>query len=195
MIKQRFVGFVVLAAIALIFWPIVFVAPDSVDDFELPIFEMPPKPEIELSDRREPVLDRADLAVLPKSPELPPPLVQPVDVASPAADVELVSADDAPEQQTAALQRAGFDEQGLPISWELQVATFSTMQRAEEIALELRNKGHKAYVSPVTIDSTKLFRVRIGPKMQKQRLSDLKPSIDIYYGVESSIVPFGVLEP
>ena len=192
MIKQRFVGFVVLVAIAVIFWPIVFVTPENADDFELPVFEMPPKPVVAVSERREPVLNKVDQSVLPKVQELEPPIIQPIDIASPAPDLALVDADEEPEQQSSALERADFDDQGLPVSWELQVATFSTAERAEEIALELRNKGHKAYVSAVTIDGTKLFRVRIGPKMQKQRLLDLQPDIDAYYGVESSIIRFGV---
>ena len=192
MIKQRFVGFVVLVAIAVIFWPIVFVTPENVDDFELPVFEMPPKPVVSVSERREPVLNKVDQSLLPKMQEREPPIIQPIDIASPAPDLALVDADEEPEQQSSALERADFDDQGLPVSWELQVATFSTAERAEEIALELRNKGHKAYVSAVIIDGTKLFRVRIGPKMQKQRLLDLQPDIDAYYGVESSIIRFGV---
>lgn len=192
MIKQRFVGFVVLVAIAVIFWPIVFVTPENVDDFELPVFEMPPKPVVAVSERREPVLNKVDQSVLPKVQEREAPIIQPIDIASAAPDLALVDADEEPERQLSALERADFDDQGLPVSWELQVATFSTAERAEEIALELRNKGHKAYVSAVTIDGTKLFRVRIGPKMQKQRLLDLQPDIDAYYGVESSIIRFGV---
>jgi DedD protein len=192
LIKQRFVGFVVLLAIALIFWPIVFVTPENADDFELPVFEMPPKPVVAVSERREPVLNKVDQSVLPKVQEREAPIIQPIDIASPAPDLALVDADEEPERQLSALERADFDDQGLPVSWELQVATFSTAERAEEIALELRNKGHKAYVSAVTIDGTKLFRVRIGPKMQKQRLLDLQPDIDAYYGVESSIIRFGV---
>ena len=192
MIKQRFVGFVVLVAIAVIFWPVVFVTPDDADDFELPVFEMRPKPDVEVSEPREPVLNKADQALLPKVPERQIHITQPVDIASPAPDLDLVEADDEPQQQASALERAQFDEQGLPISWELQVATFSTLLRAEEIALQLRNKGHKAYVSAVTIGGKRLFRVRIGPKMQKQRLLDLQPDIDSYYGVESSILRFGV---
>ena len=192
MIKQRFVGFVVLVAIAVIFWPVVFVTPENADDFELSVFEMPPKPAVAVSERREPVLNKVDQSILPEVPERQPPIVQPIDVALPMPNLALVDADEEPEQQVSALERAEFDEQGLPVSWELQVATFSTAQRAEEIALELRNKGHKAYVSAVTIGGKKLFRVRIGPKMQKQRLRDLQTDIDAYYGVESSIVRFGV---
>ena len=190
MIKQRFVGFVVLVAIAVIFWPIVFVTPENADDFELPVFEMPPKPAVAVSERREPVLDKVDQSILPEMPERQPPIVQPVDVASPMPDVALVDADEEPEQQASALERAEFDEQGLPISWELQVATFSTAQRAEEISQLLRDKGHKAYVSPIILDDQRLFRVMIGPKLQKQRLIELQPAINDYFSVESFIVRF-----
>ena len=78
------------------------------------------------------------------------------------------------------------------MSWELQVATLSVQQRAEEIAAELRKKGHKAYVSPVTIRAQQLYRVRIGPNLQRQRLIDIQADIDAYFGVESKIIKFEV---
>ena len=190
MIKQRFVGFVVLVAIAAIFWPIVFVTPENADDFELTAFEMPPKPAVAVSERREPVLDKVDQSILPKMPERQPPIVQPVDIASPMPDVALVDADEEPEQQASALERAEFDDQGLPVSWELQIATFSNAERAEEISQLLRDKGHKAYVSPIILDDQRLFRVMIGPKLQKQRLIEIQPAINDYFSVESFIVRF-----
>ena len=190
MIKQRFVGFVVLVAIAVIFWPIVFVTPDNADDFELPVFEMPPKPAVAVSGRSEPVLNKVDQSILPEMPERQPPIVQPVDVASPMPDVALVDADEEPEQQASALERAEFDDQGLPVSWELQIATFSNAERAEEISQLLRDKGHKAYVSPIILDDQRLFRVMIGPKLQKQRLIEIQPAINDYFSVESFIVRF-----
>jgi len=189
-IKQRFVGFVVLVAIAVIFWPIVFVTPENADDFELPAFDMPPKPAVAVSERREPVLDKVDQSMLPDMPERQPPIVQPVDIASPMPDVALVDADEEPEQQASALERAEFDDQGLPVSWELQIATFSNAERAEEISQLLRDKGHKAYVSPIILDDQRLFRVMIGPKLQKQRLIEIQPAINDYFSVESFIVRF-----
>lgn len=190
MIKQRFVGFVVLVAIAVIFWPIVFVTPENADDFELTAFEMPPKPAVAVSERREPVLDKVDQSILPEMPERQPPIVQPVDIASPMPDVALVDADEEPEQQASALERAEFDDQGLPVSWELQIATFSNAERAEEMSQLLRDKGHKAYVSPIILDDQRLFRVMIGPKLQKQRLIEIQPAINDYFSVESFIVRF-----
>ncbi len=192
MISQRVVGFIVLIAIAVIFWPIVFVVPETEENVELPVLEMPPRPQIVISERREPDLQKVDPSSLPTIPTAPPSVEQPIDIASPSVTETLLPADFKPSRQTAALERTEFDAQGLPISWELQVATFSTQDRAEQIASELRNKGHKAYVSPVTIAGKRVYQVRIGPKMQVQRLLDVRSEIDAYYGVQSSIVRFGV---
>ena len=190
MIKQRFVGFVVLVAIAVIFWPVVFITPENADDFQLPALEMPPKPTIEVSERREPTLNKVDQAELPKVPKRPPPISQPGDIVSPSPNMVLIGADDEPDQQWSALERAEFDDQGLPVSWELQIATFSNVERAGKISQLLRDKGHKAYVSPIILDDQRLFRVMIGPKLQKQRLIEIQPAINDYFSVESFIVRF-----
>ncbi len=192
MLKQRLVGFIVLAALAVIFWPIVFVSPVPEADLMLPVFEMPERPSLKMSDRREPELEIVDRTRLPALERADQPSDEPVDAVKVDPSVSLIQADTEPKNQVAAGQRAEFDEQGLPISWTLQVATFSTESRAEEIAAELRAKGHKAYVSPVTISARALFRVRIGPNLQRQRLLDIQPGIDAYYGVDSKIIKFEV---
>ena len=192
MFKQRLVGFVVLGALAVIFWPIVFVSPEPEQDLMLPVFEMPERPTVATSERREPVLERVDRSRLPVIERAEPIGTVPVDLEGGDASIPLIDADTQPNNQSAARQRAEFDEQGLPLSWELQVATVSAAQRAEEIASELRNKGHKAYVSPVTIDGQQLYRVRIGPNLQRQRLIEIQSGIDAYFGVQSKIIKFEV---
>ena len=192
MIKQRLIGFLVIIALTIIFWPIVFVAPMQEDDVVLRVFEMPPKPDITASPRKAPETNRLNVEQLPQIPLPEVPTEQPIDIAVASSEVSLIAAEIEPLQQSSALERATFDEQGLPISWELQIATFSTESRAQSIAEQLQNKGHKAYVSPVTIDSKGLYRVRIGPNIQKSRLLDIQRDIDAYYGVKSEIIKFGV---
>jgi DedD protein len=192
MIKQRLIGFLVIIALTIIFWPIVFVAPMQEDDFELPVFEMPPKPDITALPRKAPETNRLKVEQLPQIPLPEVPKEQPIDVAVASSEISLIAADIEPLQQSSALERAAFDEQGLPISWELQIATFSTESRAQAITEQLQNKGHKAYVSPVTIGEKGLYRVRIGPNIQKSRLLDIQRDIDAYYGVKSEIIKFGV---
>ncbi|REJ63620.1 MAG: SPOR domain-containing protein, partial [Proteobacteria bacterium] len=60
MFKQRLVGFIVLSALAIIFWPIVFVSPEPEEELMLPVFEMPERPDLVMSERREPNLERVD---------------------------------------------------------------------------------------------------------------------------------------
>ena len=192
MIKQRLIGFLVIIALTIIFWPIVFVAPIQEDDLVFPEFEMPPNPDITGSPREAPEMNRLKVEQLPQIPLPEVPTEQPIDIAVANSERSLIAADIEPLQQSSALERAAFDEQGLPISWELQIATFSTESRAQMIAEQLQNKGHKAYVSPVTIDKKGLYRVRIGPNIQKSRLLDIQRDIDAYYGVKSEIIKFGV---
>jgi len=192
MFKQRLVGFIVLGALAIIFWPIVFVSPEPDQELMLPVFEMPERPDVVMSERREPMLERVDRGRLPVIERAELPEDSTIDAIATDPQNELVAADNEPNGQMASRQRAEFDEQGLPVSWELQVATLSAQQRAEEIAELLREKGHKAYVSPVTIRSQQLYRVRIGPSLQRQRLIDIQADIDAYFGVESKIMKFEV---
>ena len=192
MFKQRLVGFIVLGALAIIFWPIVFVSPEPDQELMLPVFEMPERPAVVMSERREPILERVDRSRLPAIERAEPLEDSIIDAIATDPQGELVAADNEPNGQMASRQRAEFDEQGLPVSWELQVATLSAQQRAEAIAELLREKGHKAYVSPVTIRSQQLYRVRIGPSLQRQRLIDIQADIDAYFGVESKIMKFEV---
>ena len=192
MIKQRLVGFVVIAALTIIFLPIVFVAPQGDDQLELPVFEMPLKPNIKASPRVQPAVNIIDETQLPSSLRKQTNVQQPLDVAVLRVDAVLAEADFQPRQQSSARERAKFDEQGLPISWVLQVAALSSELRADEIAQFLRDKKYKAYVSSVYLKNQELFRVMIGPSLQKTRLEEFKVLIDEYFLVNSVIVPFSV---
>ena len=190
MVKQRIVGFIVLGALAVIFWPIVFVSPVPEQELVLPAFEMPERPAVAVSERRRPVLERVDRSRLPSIERTGPSEGDGVDQVSINPSLELIAADTEPRSQDSSRQRADFDYQGLPVSWELQVATLSSKARSEEIALELRDKGYKAYVSHFRREDQRLFRVMIGPKLQKQRLLEVQPAIDDYFSVKSIIVKF-----
>ena len=139
MFKQRLVGFIVLGALAIIFWPIVFVSPEPDQELMLPVFEMPERPDVVMSERREPILERVDRNRLPVIERAEIAEETTIDAIATDPQNDLIAADNEPNGQMASRQRAEFDAQGLPVSWELQVATLSVQQRAEEIA-ELTSK-------------------------------------------------------
>lgn len=193
MISQRVVGFVVLIAIAVIFWPIVFVVPETEENVELPVLEMPPRPQIVISERREPDLQKVDASSLPKFPMSAPRSEQSSDelsLSTISTRGPLVEADFKPSQHTLPPERASFDEQGLPIGWLLQIATFSDSSRANELSALLRSKGYKAYVEAHNGTNELHFRVMIGPHLQMVRVMEMKSVLDQYFSIDSIVVQF-----
>ena len=106
MIKQRLIGFLVIIALTIIFWPIVFVAPIQEDDLVFPEFEMPPKPDITGSPREAPEMNRLKVEQLPQIPLPEVPTEQPIDIAVANSERSLIAADIEPLQQSSALERA-----------------------------------------------------------------------------------------
>ena len=193
MISQRVVGFIMLIAIAVIFWPIVCVVPETEENVELPVLEMPPRPQIVISERREPDLQKVDASSLPKFPMSAPSREQSSDelsLSTISTRGPLVEADFKPSQHTLPPARASFDEQGLPIGWLLQIATFSDSSRANELSALLRSKGYKAYVEAHNGTNELHFRVMIGPHLQMVRVMEMKSVLDQYFSIDSIVVQF-----
>ncbi|MGB5397657.1 MAG: SPOR domain-containing protein [Gammaproteobacteria bacterium] len=54
-------------------------------------------------------------------------------------------------------------------AWALQAGTFSSKANADKFAAGLKKYGH-AYVDDIIMDGKKVYRVRIGPELDKERL-------------------------
>ncbi len=53
--------------------------------------------------------------------------------------------------------------------WAVQVGAFSTAEKANKLAAELKSAGFRAYVSPVSKSGKTLQRVRVGPEADRSR--------------------------
>ena len=197
-IRQRLVGILVLVTLGVVFWPIMFVDPDNNESIVLP--PMPDEPNIDTSLISTPESYRS--RVISQTP-----IVKPVSrVEQDQADQKTLIKDDwdidkkelpastffdsinteSPDIGVAQL----LDEQGLPIFWVLQVATFSTEERAIAVVDQLRSKGFKAFKrSHIRVDD-ELFRVQIGPNMRQDDLLKIKPSVDRSLKVDSKILRY-----
>ena len=96
MFKQRLVGFIVLGALAIIFWPIVFVSPEPDQELMLPVFEMPERPDVVMSERREPILERVDRNRLPVIERAEISEETTLDVIATDPQADLIAADNEP---------------------------------------------------------------------------------------------------
>lgn len=208
-VKQRLVGALILVALGVIFWPIIFVDPDT--DIDIQGLQVPPRPErgdaFAPDPEPAPMSDRDTLAPLLESdwiPEMEPdPLpgeeavtaVPEEQTVAVPAEQPLASPDSAAqatlpqpgETREAAMAAPQMDDQGLPVVWTLQVVTLSDGIKAEALRQELLSAGHKAYVKAVTVEDKTLYRVHVGPKAERAQLEALQAELDQRLGVKSMV--------
>lgn len=187
-LKQRLVGALILVALGVVFWPIIFVQPEResqpqaggvppvprVDNSALPApgsegLRTSPEPAIAMQD------DAADVTLPEEQPDSPP--------ASEPARTRPEVRDTAPEVPS-------LDADGIPIAWSLQVATMSSRDKARQLRDELNQRGNKAYIRPLERGGDTLYRVYVGPKFERRQLESIKQKIDARYGVESLIARY-----
>ncbi len=207
-LKQRLVGALILVALGVIFWPIIFVDPQP--DGSIEDLRIPPRPQVDTTPIAAP-----DPAGLRPSPGLEAALPEETEAAegedampwtAPTAEagpgVEMAAADgpvpEAEETEPTAPPAAGetrdeapeqpeLDGQGVPIAWMLQVASVSSQDKAEALRQRLEAMGEKAWVDPVNIAGRTMYRVNVGPKFERARLDALRPQVDAEFGVKSLV--------
>ncbi len=204
-LKQRLVGALILVALGVVFWPIIFVEPEARGGLRA---DIPPRPGVDTSPmekpspagrRPSPALlgqDQGVLATPDSKPEVEPaerddvPSAEPVEPAAPAPPVraesrsedEIASAarDEAPVQPR-------LDAQGVPIAWMLQVVSVSRKDSAESTRQGLSELGYKAYVKTGEVNGKTVYRVYVGPKFDRAKLEAIQGDIDKRFGVKSMV--------
>lgn len=205
-LKQRLVGALILLALGVVFWPIIFVEPDGKKPAEQLI---PPPPEVSTAD-----IDSPDPKGLRESPELaaksdglvsdspvtstpPDGTSAPGAVAVPAEPTEATQ----PAAESAAMpttgnvrseppQKLAMDTDGVPVAWTLQVATVSSAEKAENLRKQLLEMKQEVYVTTVRSGGKNLYRVCIGPKFERVALEKLQAGINAKFGVTSIVARY-----
>lgn len=201
-LKQRLVGALILLALGVVFWPIIFVEPEERQAREQQ--RIPAPPAIDTSPIEAPSAEglRAspewavedmgaaqDIDIYATAPaevtDTDEPAVEPGAVeAEGISTVETRGTrDEAPEQPT-------LDEQGLPVAWILQVASVSSAGKADELRNRLLAMDEKAYVKKLERGQKNLYRVYIGPNIERAQLERIQADIDQRFGVRSLIVRY-----
>lgn len=196
LVKQRLVGALILVALGVVFWPIIFVARDG-DTRELRV-AVPEAPPVDLSPLPTP--DSAALRRAPQAqaqgaepgpaPELfdsDPHIPEPLPALPATADTQPPVGLE-PARET--LQAPAIDADGLPIAYALQVATIGQRERAETLRDELLKAGYKGYLQRLRRDDRTLYRVLVGPRYQRDDLAPVKEAVDRTWRVESLIIRY-----
>ena len=189
-LKQRLVGALILVALGVIFWPIIFVQPGDEDATQ--IAPLPPAPGVSavpLEPPEEAGLRGSPALALEEEPLEPAALTRDIPTAAPQRD-ELAAAPAQPQTRSAAPQPLEVDDDGVPIGWILQVASVSSADKAEELRARLTALNYKAYVAKVERGGKALHRVYLGPKFERARLEALQAEIDAEFGVTSIVTRY-----
>jgi len=197
LLKQRLVGALVLVALGVVFWPLIFVTPENREPLVLQ--PMSQRPVIDQTPISEPESYESSVApILPATPENPQ-IVQDAADASTQTNAEagaLVSLPSresvaTPQPRAAAPSAAPLiDDDGFAVFYVLQVATVGSSDRAEEIVEGLRARGYKAFSKRYVRVDDELYRVQIGPNAEREPLLKMKPEIDQALSVDSQILRY-----
>ena len=195
--RQRLVGALVLVALGVVFWPLIFVTPETREPIVLQ--PMSQRPAVDQTPIPEP--ESYEPAVAPQLPELPknPPQVQEAADIQTRTDAEGDSLAALPDSDSVAVPQPRVapppedplvDEQGLAIFYVLQVATVGSASRANELVEGLQARGYKAFSTRYVRVDDELFRVQIGPNAERAALMRIKPEIDAVLKVDSQILRY-----
>jgi DedD protein len=193
-LKQRLVGALILVAVGVVFWPIIFV-----EQGVKPLGEaayIPLRPSVDTTPieppNKETVRQSPSIEVSTEDEAAEPPLADVVEKApvpvEKAAQVK-PETKSKPVRQTRkeAPVKPAIDADGIPIAWILQVASVSSKENAEELRLGLVNMGYKAYIKKIKTGTSVLLRVYVGPKVERARLEAIQSEIDSQFNVKSMV--------
>jgi DedD protein len=183
-LKQRLIGALILIALGVVFWPLVFV-----DSDRQPLdrtSQVPPMPNLAQMriETPQPLTDigaETVETIIPLPDELPdqlPPLAE-----EPAAESQ-------PEPVSGTRPQPKLDENGIPVAWVLQVISVGKKDKAEELTNELIGLGYKAYQRPFKHEGETLYRVSIGPVFDPNKLQQTRLAIDKHLHVSSIIARY-----
>lgn len=212
-LKQRLVGALILVALGVVFWPIIFVEPGQQPREEQP--RIPPSPAVDTAPIEPPELTglrpseevtaerearATDLAwPVPAPSQEPAAKTEPEQEKEPETSSEAdtptpaVASKEPPAAQrtrTEAPRKLEVDSDGVPVAWILQVASVSSSEKAEQLRGRLLAIDQKAYVQRVRRADKTLYRVYIGPKFERAALETLQPRVDAEFGVKSMIARY-----
>jgi DedD protein len=208
-LKQRLVGALILIALGVVFWPVIFVEP--VDKPWGEAAQVPVRPTIDTTP-----IDQPDGEYVRSSPPLQADEESPLEVEAAKETAALTEANTAvidnqlerasvPQKpspssepvpppvkkstttRTQAPVKPAIDADGVPIGWILQVASVSSPAKAEELRAGLVDLGYKAYIKKIKRENGVLLRVYVGPKFERARLEAMQPTVDAHFKVKSMV--------
>jgi len=188
-LKQRLVGAVVLAALAVIFLPSLF---DQDNRRRVSTTsKIPPVKSVGPATFKAPIREEDISQAM--SPEEMYQLVDEPEVAKPEPKEKLKPATSKPATSKPAAKpvlKPSLNQQGVPKAWVIQIASFKTEARAKVLRDKLIAQGYKAYIRSLKTSKGPVSRVLVGPKIDQREAQKVKTQLDRALKVDTLIKRF-----
>jgi DedD protein len=179
-LKQRLIGAVVLVALGVIFIPMFLQGPIERESSSVPI-EIPVQPAI--GTRSQPLPEpRLPAAELPVAVDPAPQQTAEQPVQTPVAREKPAAV---PPKPVAVASQVPPEL----ASWAVQVGSFGTEANALGLRDSLRAKGYKAYTETIRSDGKTLYRVRVGPTVERGESEKLQATLASKESLKGLVVP------
>lgn len=187
-VKHRFIGGAILVAVAVLFLPSFFKDRQQYQvDTDSQIPQRPEITTVEFNDPSSP--EGIEPAPAPETMFVPDESTA-VTVSSAAISSAASSSVALPEPVAPTVPTLNLNKQGLPEAWVLQVASLSTEAAANKLRDQLTAQGYKAYVRASSSGSTQVYRIYVGPNLDRAQVQDTKQKLDKQLKVNSLVLPF-----
>lgn len=191
--KKRILGLLIIFVVLAVFLPL-FLKGEGYRERQLEsrIPAAPDMPEV--------VEIKPRLSKLEDTTELPPVDEPAVQVKEPVIVAKVTAGNDAvvesapkpiPESEKRPVvsvkdKKPQLDPQNVPVGWTLQLASFKDEANAKALKKQLISAGHKVY----TRQHTDIYKVFVGPDIDRSRLERLKQKLKSDYSLDGLIIRF-----
>ena len=202
-LKQRVIGAVVLTTLAVIVLPMLL--DGSAEDRARVSATIPAPPKIQLKSmsiaeikQNMARMEQESAARLPveilDAESTDPTLDTTFDQAANSQTEDQQTEDQQTADQQAVKETYRLDQNDLPVSWTLQLASFAERNNATRLRQLLRDAQFRTYI--LMADSTKgqVYRVFVGPMLSKTRLSGFAEDIEADFDLKGRIIRYQVEE-
>lgn len=182
--KQRLIGAAVIIALAVIFIPMILDGSGQRESVALKM-EVPPEPEFTFESKL-PDLKQLDDATL-----IEPNKSSAVQKSNNKqdADVEIASKSVAKvEPKVVEASENHIKKNPSLNAWAVQVAAFGEKEKALELEKKLLVSNFSAFTEKATSGSKTLYRVKVGPELERSNAEKLKNKIEKEQGLSGSFV-------
>ena len=75
-------------------------------------------------------------------------------------------------------------------AWVIQFGSFMKEENAVNLLEQLRNRGYAAFIVPVELDAHSVFKVRVGPQLNRNESVQIRTRIENEFSIKGILINY-----